>query len=55
MTFRLLCVVLPHPRLTVDEALDIMAYHIERNRIAQTSHAKTWRLRHPKVKPKAPL
>jgi hypothetical protein len=55
MTFRLLCAVLPQPRLTVADALEIMEYHIERNRIAQDSHAKTWRLRHPKVKPKAPL
>jgi len=55
MTFRLLCAVLPQPKLTVDDALGIMEYHIERNRIAQRSHTKTWWLCHPKAKPKAPL
>ena len=55
MTFRLLCAVLPQPTLTLDNALGIMEYHIERNRIAQRSHTKTWWLRHPKVKPKALL
>ena len=55
MTFRLLCAVLPQLKLTVDDALEIMEYHIERNRIAQRSHTKTWWLRHPRAKPKAPL
>ncbi len=55
MTLRLLCAVLPEPKLTVDDALWIMEYHIERNRIAQQSYTKTWWLRHPKAKPKAPL
>ena len=45
----------PQPKLTMDDALAIMHYHIEMNRITQRSHTKTWWLRHPKVKPKAPL
>ena len=55
MTFRLLCAVLPQPKLTVDDALGFMEYHIDRNRIAQRSHTKTWWRRHPKAKPKALL
>ena len=55
MIFRLLSAVLPQPTLTTDRALEIMAYHIERNRIAQKSHTKSWWRRHPKAKPKAPL
>ncbi len=55
MTFRLLCAVLPQPKLTVDDALGIIEYHIEKNRIAQRSHTKTWWLCHPKAKPNAPL
>ncbi len=55
MMFRLLCAVLPQPTLTTDRALEIMQYHIERNRIAKESHTKSWWRRHPIVKPKAPL
>ena len=55
MTFQLLKAVLPQPKLTVDGALRIMEYHIERNRIAQRSHTQTWWLCHSKAKPKAPL
>ena len=55
MIFRLLSAVLPHPTLTATRALEIMEYHIERNRIAQESHTKTWWRCHPKLKPKAPL
>ena len=55
MIFRLLSAVLPRPVLTPARALEIMEYHIERNRIAKESHTKTWWRRHPKVKPKTPL
>ena len=55
MIFRLLSAVLPQPTLTPERALEIIEYHIERNRIAKESHTKSWWRRHPKVKPKAPL
>ena len=55
MIFRLLSAVLPQPTLTAERALEILEYHIERNRIAKESHTKSWWRRHPKVEPKAPL
>jgi len=55
LIFQLLSAVLPHPTLTPERALEIIKYHIERNRIAKECHTKSWWRRHPKVKPKAPL
>ena len=37
------------PVLTVEDARAIVAYHLRRNALAQTSHAKRWRKRHPGV------
>jgi hypothetical protein len=49
MAVRLLRTALARPRLTVSEAIAIMEYHLERNRIARHSHYKTWRERHKKI------
>jgi hypothetical protein len=49
MAVRLLRTALARPRLTLSEAIAILEYHLERNRIAKQSHYKTWRERHKKV------
>jgi SRSO17 transposase len=54
-TVALLHVVLPLPNLTEARALEILDYHLQRNRIAQKSHAKTWKRKHKKIHYEAPL
>jgi SRSO17 transposase len=54
-TVALLQAVLPLPVLTPDKALEILQYHLRRNRVAQQAHAKTWKRRHRKIKYEAPL
>jgi hypothetical protein len=49
MTVRLLKSALRRPTLTVADAIEIMEYHLERNRIAKKSHYKRWKKRHKKV------
>jgi hypothetical protein len=49
MAVRLLKAALPRPELTVEAALDIVAYHLRRNEVARRSHAKTWKRRHKGV------
>jgi hypothetical protein len=50
MAVRLLRSALPQPRLTEEEALAILKYHLQRNKRAQASHRKTWLERHKDVK-----
>jgi hypothetical protein len=38
------------PKLTEDQALEIMDYRLRRNRIAKKSHHKTWYQKHKKLK-----
>ena len=47
---RLLKAALPRPVLTVEAALDIVAYHLRRNECARRSHTKTWKRGHPGIK-----
>jgi len=49
MAIRLLQSALPRPQLTEADALDIMAYHLERNERAEASHRKTWLKQHKDV------
>ncbi len=37
------------PTVTEDEAMDIIEYHIERNRVAHDSHRKSWLAKHKKL------
>jgi len=37
------------PTLTEDEAMDIIDYHLKRNRVAHDSHRKTWLAKHKKL------
>ena len=38
------------PGLSLEVALLLVEYHIDRNKIARRSHTKTWMARHKKVK-----
>ncbi|HZY87693.1 MAG TPA: hypothetical protein VFE78_22835 [Gemmataceae bacterium] len=49
LTLRLLRCALPRPKLTEDEAIRLMEYHLRRNRTAKASHRKSWLKRHNKV------
>jgi hypothetical protein len=42
LAIRVLCIALSRPTLTNREAIEIIEYHLRRNRIARTSHRKTW-------------
>lgn len=46
---RLLKSALPHPELTLEAAMELVAYYQERNRIARESHSKRWLARHEGV------
>jgi cytochrome c len=50
MALCLLKSVLQRPKLTEEEAIAIVDYHLERNRVAKASHHKSWLARHKKVK-----
>jgi signal transduction histidine kinase len=47
---RLLRSALAETALTVEEAIALMEYREERNRIARASHDKAWHARHEGVK-----
>ena len=49
MALRLLKSVLPRPKLSEEDAIAIVAYHLERNRIAKDSHRKSWLERYKNV------
>jgi len=48
MALRLLRAAMPCPRLSPQDAQDLVAYHLERNRQATKSHRKTWLAEHLK-------
>ena len=50
MALRLLCSVLQRPKLTEDEAIAVVDYHLERNRVARRSYRRSWKKRHKKLK-----
>ena len=49
MAVRLLKAALPKRLLTLEDALAIVDYHLQRNAEAKRSHTKTWRKQHPEV------
>ncbi len=49
-TVRLLQKAFEVPGLTLELAVLLVEYHIERNQIARRSHTKTWWARHKGVK-----
>lgn len=50
MALRLLRSVLQRPKLTADEAIAVVDYHLERNRVARRSYQKSWKKLHKKLK-----
>ena len=50
LALRILRDVLPRPTLTKPDAMEIVDYHLHRNRIARKSHGKRWLKRHKNVK-----
>jgi SRSO17 transposase len=50
LALRILRDALRHRTLTQPDAMEIVDYHLHRNRIARKSHGKTWLKRHKKVK-----
>jgi hypothetical protein len=49
LALRILRKALPRPNLTKDDAMSIVDYYLDRNRVARKSHCKTWLRRHPNV------
>jgi SRSO17 transposase len=52
MAMRLLRAALPRPRLSLQDAGELVDYHRARNKQATKSHRKTWLAKHPNVVPK---
>jgi hypothetical protein len=50
MALRLLRSVLQRPKLTEEEAMAVMDYHLERNEVARRSYQQSWKKRHKKLK-----
>jgi SRSO17 transposase len=46
MAMRLLRSALPRPQLSLEDAEELVEYHLERNRQATESHRKTWLAKH---------
>lgn len=55
MALRLLTSALERPELTEADAIAVVEYHLQRNQTALTSHTKSWRRRHKKVRYKVLL
>jgi SRSO17 transposase len=49
MALRLLLAALPRPNLTEANAIAVLEYHLQRNRVARKSHEKAWHRRHKKL------
>jgi hypothetical protein len=47
---RLLGATLEEPELKLPRATALVDYHVNRNKVARESHAKTWRAKHQGVK-----
>jgi SRSO17 transposase len=52
MALRLVRAALGRPQLSVEDASDLIKYHLARNRQARKSHRKSWLAKHPNVVPK---
>jgi hypothetical protein len=52
MAVRLLKAALPRPAMTLQRALAIVEYHLQRNEVAKRSHQKAWKQRHKGVQVK---
>jgi SRSO17 transposase len=52
MALQLIQASMGRPRLTVEDASDLIKYHLAHNRQARQSHRKSWLAKHPNVVPK---
>jgi hypothetical protein len=50
MALRVLCVALSRRTLTDQDAIEIVDYHVRRNRTARKSHGKTWFKNHKTIR-----
>ena len=55
MALRLLRSAFARSRLDSDEAIHLVEYHLERNRVAHESHRKSWLQKHKRIKPEVLL
>jgi SRSO17 transposase len=55
MALRLLRSAFARPQLGPDEAIHLIEYHLERNRVAHESHRKSWLQKHKRIKPEVLL
>jgi SRSO17 transposase len=49
-SFDLLRAALDRPRLSLDEAMQLLEYHVNRNQIATQSHRKSWLQKHQRLR-----
>jgi hypothetical protein len=49
MAMRVLRSAFAKPTLNEDEAIDLIDYHLERNRVAHDSHRKSWLAKHKQL------
>jgi len=47
---RLLEAAWEEPGLRLERAIELVDYHVTRNKVAKASHDKTWKKKHRKVK-----
>ena len=55
MALRLLRSAFARPRLDSDEAIHLVEYHLNRNRVARESHRKSWLQKHKRIEPEVLL
>ena len=49
-SFELLKAALAHPKLSLDEAMQLLDYHVHRNQTATQSHRKSWLQKHQRLR-----
>ena len=55
MALRLLRSAFARPQLDTETAIELVEYHLERNRVAHDSHRKSWLQKHKRIKPEVLL
>ncbi len=55
MALRLLRSAFARPQLDTESAIELVEYHLERNRVAHESHRKSWLRKHKRIKPEVLL
>ena len=55
MALRLLRSAFARPKLTEEDAIGLVAYHLHRNHTARESHRKSWLRKHKRIKPEVLL